>query len=342
MSKLRIGVIGAGMAFAPHAKSLQESGAELEVVTVVARSEASRNKVREQYGFAVSDSPDAVWNDRSIDAVMILTPPNTHHDLVCAAAQAGKHILLEKPLDVSLSKARALVEVCERNNVLLGAVFQHRFRESSVRLRDVFAQGELGDIVSISIQVPWWRPQSYYDVPGRGTLERDGGGVLLTQAIHTIDLALSFAGTVESVFAYAATSAVHRMETEDLVAASLRFKNGAIGTLHASTACYPGYAEQIRIAGTKGSATLEGDALAINLFDGRQILCGSPSVQGGGADPMAFSHQSHCALLRAFVQAVRSQSAPVPSGRDALRVHVLIEAMLRSAREARPVMLADC
>lgn len=337
MSNIRIAVIGAGMAFEPHARSLQELKSEVEVACVVARSEHARDTVRNRYGFPVAESVEAVWHDPSIDAVIILTPPNTHLELARAAADAGKHVLLEKPLDVSIDRARALVAYCEQKNVMLGVVFQHRFRPASLALRQVLQQGELGDLVSVSIQIPWWRPQSYYDVPGRGSRARDGGGVLLTQAIHTIDLALSLAGEVSLVHAHAVTSAVHRMETEDLVAAVLRFSSGAVGSLHATTACYPGFPEQIRLIGTKGSACLEGDALQIRLMDGTQRDMGAPSVLGGGADPMAFSHTNHLELIRSYVAAVHAGVSPSPGGRDALRVQCLIESILESSAAGGPV-----
>ena len=147
---------------------------------------------------------------------MILTPPNTHLDLVRQAAAAGKHILLEKPLEISIERAEALVAAAEEAGVTLGVVLQHRFRPASRALGAMLAEGRLGEIVSALGPRPNWRPQSYYDQPGRGTKARDGGGVLLTQAIHTLDLMISLAGLPVEVTAYAATSAVHRMETEDL------------------------------------------------------------------------------------------------------------------------------
>lgn len=342
MAKTRIAVIGAGMAFEPHARSLQELTAEVDVTCVVARSIHAREVVRSRHGFPVAETVEQVWHDPSIEAVIILTPPNTHLELVRSAAEAGKHVLLEKPLDVSLDRARELVDLCEQKNVMLGVVFQHRFRQSSQALRRALQQGELGDLVSVSIQIPWWRPQSYYDVPGRGSRERDGGGVLLTQAIHTIDLALSLAGSVDSVYAHAVTSAVHRMETEDLVAAVLRFGSGAVGSLHATTACYPGFPEQIRLVGTKGSACLEGDALQIRLMDGTQRDMGAPTVLGGGADPMAFSHANHLELIRNYVAALRSGVSPSPGGRDALQVQCLIESILESSAAGGPVTVRVC
>ena len=155
----------------------------------------------------MSGDLDAILADRSIHAVMMLTPPNTHLDLVRQAASAGKHILLEKPLEISIERAEALVAAAEEAGVTLGVVLQHRFRPASVALGAILAEGRLGEIVSASARVQNWRPQSYYDQPGRGTKARDGGGVLLTQAIHTLDLMISLAGLPVEVTAYAATSA---------------------------------------------------------------------------------------------------------------------------------------
>lgn len=332
MPRLRVAVIGAGMAFEPHARSLLEAASEVEVACLVAPSAATREKVAQRFGFPVSASVETVWNDQSIQAVLILTPPNTHFALVDAASAAGKHILLEKPLDTSTERAQDMVEQCERRQVMLGVVLQHRFRQSALELRGLLQRGELGQLVSMSVQIPWWRPQSYYDMPGRGTRERDGGGVLLTQAIHTIDLALSLGGPAESVFAHALTSPVHQMETEDLVAAAFRFANGAAGSLYATTACYPGFSEQILLAGTKGSATLQGDSLQVHLMDGRSIEYGTAAVLGGGADPMAFSHQHHLALLRSFVHSVSSGAPLIVGGREALHVQHFIDAILDSSR----------
>ena len=183
---------------------------------------------------------------------MILTPPDTHLELVERFAGAGKHILLEKPLERSTERAAALVAVAESAGVRLGVVFQHRFREASQALRARLDQGVLGALAAVNVICPWWRPQSYYDEPGRGTLARDGGGVLITQAIHTLDLMLSLTGPVAEVAAVSGTTGLHRMETEDFAGAGLRFANGALGALIATTAAYPGFPERIELIGTAG------------------------------------------------------------------------------------------
>src|SRR5690606_22151086 len=156
-------------------------------------------------------------------------------------------ILMEKPIERTTEAAEAIVATCERQGVSLGIVFQHRFRAGSMRLRALVADGALGPIGCVRLAVPWWRPQTYYDEPGRGTLARDGGGGLISQAIHSIDLMLSLAGPVEEVQSVAGTTRLHRMETEDFVGAGLRFASGAFGSLIATTAAFPGEGEELVI-----------------------------------------------------------------------------------------------
>lgn len=332
MAKTRIAVIGLGMAVAPHAKSLLDLADRVEVTACYSPTGARRKAFAETYGLPVADDPDAVFADPSIDAVMILTPPNTHLDLVHRAAEAGKHVLLEKPLEISLARSVELVETAERAGIKLGVVLQHRFRPVCVALKRLIDEGRLGTIVSASARLMNWRPQSYYDQPGRGTKARDGGGVLLTQGIHTLDLLISLAGVPVEVSAYALTSPVHRMETEDIAAGAARWDNGAIGTILATTCAYPGLPDQIDIIGTKGTAALAGTTLAARFHDGATVDLTDDAEGGGtGADPMAFPHHHHRAVLADFLDAIEQDREPKVSGREALKVHTLIEAMLGSA-----------
>jgi UDP-N-acetyl-2-amino-2-deoxyglucuronate dehydrogenase len=220
-------------------------------------------------------------------------------------------------------------------------MLQHRFRPASRALADLCADGGLGQLVAASVSIRWWRPQSYYDEPGRGTLARDGGGVLLTQAIHTLDLFLSLVGAVSEVAAFAGTTTLHRMETEDIVGAGLRFANGAIGALDATTASYPGFPERIEIVGGKATAVLHGGALELFYQDGRREQIAGSDATGGGADPMAFSHEAHRAAITDFLDAIDRGRPPRVSGAAALAVHRLIDALLRSAREGRAVAVAQ-
>jgi predicted dehydrogenase len=224
--------------------------------------------------------------------------------------------------------------------VTLGVVLQHRFRPAGMKLAQIIESGALGPIVNCSTTIRLWRPQSYYDQPGRGTKARDGGGVLLTQGIHTLDLMLSLAGHVEEVCGFAATTRVHRMETEDLVCAAARFTSGAFGTIEATTAAYPGFPERIEIAGMRGTASLAGTELKVQFHDGSSVEMAPDTTAGGtGADPMAFPHDYHRAVLADFLDAIDEKRPPRVCGEEALRVHRLIDALLEAGASGKRVTI---
>jgi UDP-N-acetyl-2-amino-2-deoxyglucuronate dehydrogenase len=333
----RVAIIGLGMAVRPHAKSLVDLRDRVEVAWAFSRSEERRRAFAERFDFPLTGDLERILDDRSVEAVMILTPPNTHLELVEAFAGAGKHILLEKPLERSTERALRLVEAAEAAGVILGVVLQHRFRAASEHLRERVMGGGLGELAAAHVQSPWWRPQSYYDQPGRGTLERDGGGVLITQAIHTLDLMLSLTGPVAEVAAIAGTTALHRMESEDFVGAGLRFANGAPGALMATTAAYPGMPERIDLIGTKATAVLAAGVVSIHHQDGWKENFGEEQGTGGGADPMDFPHDAHRAVLTDLLDAIAQGRSPRVSGREALKVHRFIDALLQASAENRTV-----
>ena len=325
---LGLAVIGLGNAFEPHAKSLLDLKDRIDVRWAASPSAARTERVAERFGFPVTNDVAHAIADPAVQAVLVLTPPNVHCDVAERCFAAGKHVLVEKPLEVSLARAERMVQAGRDAGRRLGVVLQARFRESSVRLRDALASGALGRVEAAWMSVPWWRPQSYYDEPGRGTRSRDGGGVLLTQAIHTLDLFRSFVGVSEVIAAQVATTALHRMETEDYAAALLRLGNGAPGTITATTAAVPGGAEQITIVGTSGTARLTGSSLRIAYVDGREEALEGDARTGGGAGIMDFPHDAHRALIAEFADAVQNDRDPLVSGEEALATQRLIEAIL--------------
>jgi predicted dehydrogenase len=323
----KVGLVGLGMAVTPHAKSLLDLKDRVQVAYAFSPSAERRRKFAERFAFPQCDRLETILADRSVGAVLVLTPPNTHLEIVERCAAAGKHVLLEKPLEVSTARAEELVRKCSR--VKLAVVLQHRFRPAAEKLRERLS--DVGQLVSASAAIPNWRPQSYYDQPGRGTRSRDGGGVLLTQAIHTLDLFLSFVGEPVEVKSFVTTTPVHRMETEDLAVAALRFKSGALGTVHATTAAYPGFPERIELIGARGTAMLEGTSLRMQFSDGTSFEMKTESGAGGtGADPMAFPHDWHRGVLTDFLDAIESNREPRVSGAEALKVHRFIDQLLRS------------
>jgi predicted dehydrogenase len=327
-------MIGLGMAAGHHARAVLDLSDRVECVAAFSQTEARRQAFARQYPIIPTSADlDAIFSDTAIQAVLILTPPNSHLELVERAAAARKHILLEKPLDISLERSEAIVNAANQAGVLLSVVLQNRFRAAALRLDEIIKSGRLGNLVEASVAIRNWRPQSYYDVEGRGTRARDGGGVLLTQGIHMIDLLLSFAGTPTMVSSFVRTTSIHQMETEDLVTATFAFESGAIGTLNATTCAYPGLPDRIELIGTLGTAVFNGDALEVSFSDGtREAVGGEKSGSGAGADPMAFGHEMHRALLQNFVDAIRKGERLRVTGEDALKAHRFIDAILAAGR----------
>ncbi len=275
-----------------------------------------------------------------LDLVIVLTPPGAHLPVVEAAAAAGRHLLVEKPLEITTARAEALVATAARAGVALGVVFQHRFRAGALRLKQAIAAGELGTLLSCSASIRWWRDAGYFAQPGRGMRARDGGGVLLTQAIHPLDLLLHLAGPVAQVASFARTSPLRAIDTEDIAAAALRFANGAIGALDATTVADPGFPERIEIAGTGGSAALVAERLELHVKGSPVEIVEGALAGGGGADPMAFDHGPHRAMIAEMLDAIAAGRAPSNDGATGLPVLRLIDAVLASATTGRVIDLA--
>ncbi len=338
--RFAIGVIGAGMGAKPHGLALQSLSDSIAVLGVYRRNRAELDGFCASHGFPAAESYEALLADPRLDAVLVLTPPNAREEIVAAAARAGKHVLVEKPVERSLAAAERIVASCDDAGVRLGVIFQHRFRRASRLLAEAIAQERFGQLEAVHLVVPWWRPQQgYYDQPGRGTLAQDGGGVLITQAIHSLDLMLSLCGPVAAVTAMARTTRLHQMETEDFVAAGLEFVNGAVGAMMATTANFPGGPESLTLNFAEASATLTAGNLTIRTRSGDTITEGEASQGGGGADPMAFPFDWHAAQIAEFADAVRHDRDPVSTGHSALLVHQLIEALMASSRLGQRINL---
>lgn len=336
----RVALIGLGMAHKPHLAGLRALAREGRVTIAASFAPSAERRAafaKANPDLAVVDSLDWVLEDKTIGAVLLLTPPRTHLDLVKRCAAAGKHVLLEKPVEVSADRAAQTVAAMEAAGRKYGVMLQHRFRPTARLLAKLMRGGDLGGLISGSASVRWWRAPDYFAQAGRGMKERDGGGILLTQAIHTLDLFQSLAGPIVRVSAMAATSPLRRIDTEDVVGAAIGFANGAIGTLDCTTVAYPGFSERIELACANGTAILSIAGLEVHWKDGRTDRHDSAQGGGGGADPMAFSHEAHQALLTDFLDAIDQDREPEVSGREAVKVQTLIEAILESSETRREV-----
>ena len=328
---MKCAMIGLGMVSRTYAQAILNS-ADVMLDLIYSRTSDSREAFVQQWpnlgACAANDIGEIIASD--VDFVIVTTPPNARLDIVERLARAGKPILMEKPVERNLENARALVDICAQHDVCLGIMLQHRARPVVHQLRRLL--DDLGDIRVVEVSVPWWRDQSYYDAPGRGTYTRDGGGVMISQAIHTLDLMLSLTGPVKTVSALAATSKSHQMEAEDFVSAGLRFASGAVGHLFATTSAYPGRGETITLHCAKGSVTLDAGTLKIDWRDGRTQTRGQTATSGAGADPMAFTSDWHQWVIEDFAKSIVENRPCLVTGEEALKVHALIDALERSSK----------
>jgi len=316
-------------------QSLEELADRVEIAACFTPSAERRKAFAATNRHPVVDRLDDVLADRSIDVVLLLTPPMSHLELVERCAAAGKHVLLEKPIDVTAARAAQGVAAMQKAGRKFAIMLQHRFRDASLKLSAAVKGGELGRLISGSASIRWWRPPEYYAQPGRGMKARDGGGVLITQAIHTLDLFQSLTGPIAKVTAFARTSPLRTVDTEDIACGAIEFENGAIGTIDATTVAYPGFPERIELACEKATAVLNAETLDIYFKDGRHVHHEGAVSKSGGADPMAFTNDAHKALIVDFLDAIDGNREPTVSGAESLKVMRLIEALLRSAAEGK-------
>jgi predicted dehydrogenase len=304
------------------------------------------------YDAEASTELDRAVASPDVDVVMVCVPSGRHAATGIRAAEAGKHVLVEKPLEVTLEAADRLISAARRAEVKLGVVSQHRWDPGVRRMKELIESGRLGRLVLGDAFVKWYRTQQYYDSGDwRGTWELDGGGCLMNQGVHYVDLLQWMMGPVERVFARCRT-ADHAIEVEDVATALLSFENGAVGVLEASTAVYPGMAERLEVTGTGGTLVVESGALRVcELKDeggetpayGRKVGAGSDDGSAGepsaAADPSTLGGDAHRAQLADFLDAIDRDRPPAVSGEDARRPLEVILGVYESARTGRDVLL---
>lgn len=333
-------LIGAGMIAGRHVAALSAMRKRVELVAVVSRHPQRARYLSASYeGTAPVFTSDlsAVTENPKVQVVIIATPPGVRVDLIQSLAAAGKHILLEKPVARNVDESVVVTNICEDAGVKLGVVFQHRVWDSSRTAKRILEDGKLGEAGHIEIAAPLWRDQAYYDELERGTYARDGGGVLITQAIHTIDLALTLAGPVTRVQAMTATTPLHQMEAEDLAVAGLHFASGAIGSFVASTATYPHGRETITFHCQHGSMKLDAEAVEISWRNGDYER--HPPMSASESTAGVPKHVLHQRVIEDFIDAVHGDTSPLVTGAEALESHRLIQAIELSSREGRAVDL---
>lgn len=333
-SPIGIGILGCGNVATIHAEAIRHVP-DLRLVAVSSRSAASTRKLSERFQVPGYADIERFLAEPSLMAVDICTPSGTHSALGCMAAGHGKHVLVEKPIDVSLAAADSLIEACERAGVCLGVSLQSRFLDAPRTLKDAVDTGRLGAPVAASAYIKWYRSADYYrSATWRGTFSLDGGGALINQAIHTVDLLRWIMGPVENLSAFSDRRVHSRIEGEDTLVAALRFQCGALGVIEAATSTYPGFKRRVEISGTEGTAILDGDNITTwALRDGSSNPAPpSREVADGSADPMAIDFEGHRRVMDDFAAAIREGRKPFVDGYQGRQSLELVLAAYESAR----------
>ena len=340
------GIIGAGVISHVHAKAISE----IPNARLVGIHGSNAEKVAafsERHGCKAFATLDAMLSDPDIDIVCICTPSGAHMEPALEAIRAGKHCLIEKPLEITLERCDAIINAAYKAGVLVAVIFPSRFYEAASRLKKSLEAGRFGDIVLGDAYVKWHRTDAYYrSAAWRGTWQLDGGGALMNQGIHSVDLLQWYMGPLESVQAFVANRKHQAIEVEDTVVASLRFASGALGSIEASTALWPGSLKQIEILGTEGSAVLQESDLI--KWDFRQALpedelvrnAGGVSSHGGVSNPADISHMGHLFQINDLLRAIKEGDRPAIDGPEGRKSVEIVLAVYQSAREGKMIRLS--
>jgi UDP-N-acetyl-2-amino-2-deoxyglucuronate dehydrogenase len=330
-----IGLIGGGNITETHARAAREVSG-VSISAAYGTNAANVERLCREYGGLPFQDFEAFLAHRPMDLVMIGSPSGLHAAEGIAAAQRGLHVLTEKPIDISTARADALIEAAASAPVKLGVIFQDRVKPDIRRLKQWIERGALGKVLFVDARVKWYRPPEYYgQSKWRGTLALDGGGALMNQGVHTADLLLWLLGDVTRVQARTAT-ALHKIESEDTAVAILQFANGALGTLHATTAAYPGYPRRVEITGSEGTVILEHDRIIAADLRHRppDFASDTPEDTNASASSAAVTDvRGHQAILQDFLKAIEHHTKPICDGLEGRKSVALIEAIYRAAQD---------
>ncbi|HWB15430.1 MAG TPA: Gfo/Idh/MocA family oxidoreductase [Vicinamibacterales bacterium] len=338
---MRVGLIGTGAIAGLHARAYHNIGFDLRACTD-AHPDFGRKFAREHGCEFVEDYRELCARP-DIDYVDVCTFPDVRLGPVEAAAAHGKSIQVQKPMATTLETARRMLEVANAAHIRLGVVSQHRFDESSQFLHRAIRDGRLGTLLQCDAYVKWYRTDEYYSRPIKGSWATEGGGALMNQAIHQVDLVRWWAGPVDTVYAAWQIGAAHRIESEDVVSAVVRYANGATGVIQAATAFQPGYPERLELHGTRGTAIVTGDRLTSWDVpdDGGEPPPVATDVASGASDPLAISLEPFERQFRDFADAVATGRDPLVSGVEGYHALALVEAIYQSCRSGAPVKVDE-
>ncbi|MCE9529857.1 MAG: Gfo/Idh/MocA family oxidoreductase [Planctomycetes bacterium] len=343
-------IVGCGMIARYHTKALSEvPGAKL--TALVSRTAGSAERMIAETGstgVSVHTDLASALKAPNVDVVIITTPSGGHLEPAVLAAKAGKHVVVEKPLEITPERCDRIIEACDQNKVKLCTIFPSRFLDSNTALHDAVVQGRFGRMTLGETTCKWWRSQAYYDEGGwKGTQALDGGGALMNQAIHNVDLLLWMMGDATHVSGFTAMLAHERIEVEDTAVACLQFASGALGVIQATTSVHPGLPKTIGVHGDRGTAVIEQEDILRWEFASplpsdesiKQRFAQKVGASGGASDPKSISHQGHARQLADFVQAIQGNRPPMVDGREGRKAVALICAIYESMRTGRVVKI---
>ena len=336
---MRVGIIGTGAISQMHARAYKNIGYELTVCTDIFPE--SGKKFAAQHGCEFVASYEELCRHPKVDYVDVCTFPDFRLQPIEICAESKKHVQVQKPISTNMETARKMVDTANKAGILLGVVSQHRFDDSCRFLKKAIGDGRLGKILQADAYVKWYRSAQYYSRPIKGSWETEGGGALINQAVHQVDVLLHLIGPVKELFGYWQLGALHKIESEDVVNALLRYANGATGVIQASTAFWPGYGERVEIHGTKGTAVITGDKLTVWDVEND---AGDPApvekeVMSGASDPMAIPLTPFERQFLDFGEAIKTGRKPFVSGEEGLRALAVVMGVYQSCRTGEKVAL---
>jgi UDP-N-acetyl-2-amino-2-deoxyglucuronate dehydrogenase len=330
---VHVGLLGGGNISGTHARAATAIP-DVKIGAVYGANHEKVARLSEEFGGHAYHDLHAFLAHRPMQMVIIGSPSGLHAEQGIAAARHGLHVLVEKPIDITTQHADVLIAECEKAKVKLGVIFQDRFKPDIRRLKHLIDDGALGQLLLADARVKWYRPPEYYSSSRwRGSWALDGGGALMNQGVHTVDLLLWLLGEVVSLRARTATL-LHRIETEDTALALLEFANGAVGVLEATTAAYPGYPRRVELNGTEGTIVLEHDRIVGADLKGRRqeiVSSGAGDQNQSASSPTVTDFRGHQSAIEDFIHAIHEDRTPACDGRQGRRSVALIESIYRAA-----------
>jgi len=345
MKTWNFGIVGAGLIADFHANAVKAMPAAKLIGCYDVVAEKAKH-LADKFGVKTFESCEDMVNSAEIDIITVATPSGAHMEPTVAAAKAGKHVICEKPMDVTLERIDAMIEAHQKAGTVLGGIFPYRFNDAMLPLKEVMKSGRFGVITYVGVYVPWWRTEQYYKDSWHGTWKLDGGGALMNQSIHMIDMLCELMPPIEAIGAFTATIGHPQIEAEDTAVVALRFANGALGIIYGTSASYPGRHRRFEITGTKGTVVYLEDSVTTWQFadekpEDEEIRTKFSRVgtEGGKSDPAAIPYELHRRNFQAFLDALEKGEQFCVNPSEARKTVEIILAIYKAAREQKIVKL---